>query len=198
MIKIENLSFSYGRKSVIENLSLELPDRGVFALMGPSGCGKTTLLYLISGLLKAKNGKIQRDSDKIAYSFQEPRLLEQKSALENVKFVLNDKDKDKDKDKIAISFLTDLGLEAEANTLPRQLSGGMKQRVSLARALAFDGDVSLFDEPFNGLDEAIKERAAALLRKKGEDSLVILITHSADDAKLCGAQILEFSQLNKA
>ena len=103
-----------------------------------------------------------------------------------------------DKDKIAISFLTDLGLEAEANTLPRQLSGGMKQRVSLARALAFDGDVSLFDEPFNGLDEAIKERAAALLRKKGEDSLVILITHSADDAELCGAEILEFSQLNKA
>ena len=194
MIKIENLSFSYGRKSVIEDLSLELPDRGVFALMGPSGCGKTTLLYLISGLLKAKNGKIQRESDKIAYSFQEPRLLEQKSALENVKFVLNDKDRD----KIALSFLTNLGLEAEANTLPRQLSGGMKQRVSLARALAFDGDVSLFDEPFNGLDEAIKERAAALLRKKGEDSLVILITHSADDAKLCGAQILEFSQLNKA
>ena len=194
MIKIENLSFSYGRKSVIEDLSLELPDRGVFALMGPSGCGKTTLLYLISGLLKAKNGKIQRESDKIAYSFQEPRLLEQKSALENVKFVLNDKDKD----KIALSFLADLSLEAEANTLPRQLSGGMKQRVSLARALAFDGDVSLFDEPFNGLDEAIKERAAALLRKKGEDSLVILITHSADDAKLCGAQILEFSQLNKA
>ena len=194
MIKIENLSFSYGKKSVIENLSLELPDRGVFALMGPSGCGKTTLLYLISGLLKAKTGKIQRDSDKIAYSFQEPRLLEQKSALENVKFVLNDKDKD----KIALSFLTDLSLEAEANTLPRQLSGGMKQRVSLARALAFDGDVSLFDEPFNGLDEAIKERTAALLRKKGEDSLVILITHSADDAKLCGAQILEFSQLNKA
>ena len=194
MIKIENLSFSYGKKSVIEDLSLELPDRGVFALMGPSGCGKTTLLYLISGLLKAKNGKIQRESDKIAYSFQEPRLLEQKSALENVKFVLNDKDKD----KIALSFLTDLSLEAEANTLPRQLSGGMKQRVSLARALAFDGDVSLFDEPFNGLDEAIKERAAALLRKKGEDSLVILITHSADDAKLCGAQILEFSQLNKA
>lgn len=194
MIKIENLSFSYGKKSVIKDLSLELPDRGVFALMGPSGCGKTTLLYLISGLLKAKNGKIQRESDKIAYSFQEPRLLEQKSALENVKFVLNDKDKD----KIALSFLTDLGLEAEANTLPRQLSGGMKQRVSLARALAFDGDVSLFDEPFNGLDEAIKERAAALLRKKGEDSLVILITHSADDAELCGAQILEFSQLNKA
>lgn len=194
MIKIENLSFSYGKKSVIEDLSLELPDRGVFALMGPSGCGKTTLLYLISGLLKAKNGKIQRESDKIAYSFQEPRLLEQKSALENVKFVLNDKDKD----KIALSFLTDLSLEAEANTLPRQLSGGMKQRVSLARALAFDGDVSLFDEPFNGLDEAIKERAAALLRKKGEDSLVILITHSADDAELCGAQILEFSQLNKA
>ena len=194
MIKIENLSFSYGKKSVIEDLSLELPDRGVFALMGPSGCGKTTLLYLISGLLKAKNGKIQRESDKIAYSFQEPRLLEQKSALENVKFALNDKDKD----KIALSFLTDLSLEAEANTLPRQLSGGMKQRVSLARALAFDGDVSLFDEPFNGLDEAIKERAAALLRKRGEDSLVILITHSADDAKLCGAQILEFSQLNKA
>ena len=194
MIKIENLSFSYGKKSVIEDLSLELPDRGVFALMGPSGCGKTTLLYLISGLLKAKNGKIQRESDKVAYSFQEPRLLEQKSALENVKFVLNDKDKD----KIALSFLTDLSLEAEANTLPRQLSGGMKQRVSLARALAFDGDVSLFDEPFNGLDEAIKERAAALLRKKGEDSLVILITHSADDAELCGAEILNFEELNKA
>ena len=194
MIKIENLSFSYGKKSVIADLSLELPRRGVFALMGPSGCGKTTLLYLISGLLKAKSGQILRGSDKIAYSFQEPRLLEQKNALENVKFVLTSSNKD----EIALSYLTDLGLEAEASSLPRQLSGGMKQRVSLARAIAFDGDISLFDEPFNGLDDAIKERAAVLIRKKGEESLVILITHSAEDAELCGAQILHFEKFNKA
>ncbi len=194
MIKIENLSFSYGKKAVIQDLSLELPQKGVFALMGPSGCGKTTLLYLISGLLKPENGRIQGDSDKIAYSFQEPRLLEQMSALENVKFVLGDKDKE----EIALSYLTDLGLGEEINALPRQLSGGMKQRVSLARALAFDGDISLFDEPFNGLDEAVKEHAAALIRQKGENSLVILITHSSDDAELCGAQILNFEELNKA
>ena len=194
MIRIEDLSFSYGKKSVIRGLDLRLPDHGVFALMGPSGCGKTTLLYLISGLLKPNGGKILRTSNKIAYAFQEPRLLEHKNALENVKFVL----KDKSKDEIAQAFLTDLGLEAEANAFPRQLSGGMKQRVSLARALAFDGDISLFDEPFNGLDEAVKERAAALIRKKGENSLVILITHSSDDAELCGAQILNFEELNKA
>ncbi len=193
MIKIEDLSFSYGEKPVIQGLDLSLPKHGVFALMGPSGCGKTTLLYLISGLLKPENGRIQRDSDKIAYSFQEPRLLEHKNALENVKFVL----KDKNKEEIALAFLADLGLKAEAKTFPRQLSGGMKQRVSLARALAFDGDISLFDEPFNGLDEAVKERAAALIRKKGENSLVILITHSFDDAELCGAQILNFEELNK-
>ena len=119
--------------------------------------------------------------------------MEQKSALENVKFVLWGRDKD----EIALSNLTDLGLEAEVNALPRQLSGGMKQRVSLARALAFDGDISLFDEPFNGLDEAIKERTAALIQKKGKSSLVIIITHSADDANLCGAKILNFEELNR-
>ena len=194
MIKIENVSFAYGKKSVIDNLSLELPDRGVFALMGPSGCGKTTLLYLISGLLKPKIGRIQRNSDKVSYSFQEPRLLEQKSALENVKFVLNSRDKDGS----ARSDLAEGGLEAGGNAGPRQLWGGREQRVALARALAFDSDISLFDEPFNGLDEAIKERAAALIRIKGEDSLVILITHSAEDAALCGAQILDFEKLNKA
>ena len=193
MIKIEDLSFSYGEKPVIQGLDLDLPKHGVFALMGPSGCGKTTLLYLISGLLKPKSGRVQRDSDKISYSFQEPRLLEHKNALENVKFVL----KEKNKEEIALSFLSDLGLKAEANAFPRQLSGGMKQRVSLARALAFDGDISLFDEPFNGLDEAVKDRAAALIRKKGENSLVILITHSSDDAELCGAKILNFEELNK-
>ncbi len=193
MITIKNLSFSFGNKSVIRELCLELPSKGVFALMGPSGCGKTTLLYLISGLLKPKSGRIERYSDRIAYSFQEPRLLEQKTALQNVKFVLNDKNRE----EIALAFLTALGLEAEVNALPRQLSGGMKQRVSIARALAYGGDITLLDEPFNGLDESIKERTAALIREKGESSLVVIITHSADDAMLCGAEILNFEELNK-
>ncbi len=195
MLKIESLSFSYGEKAVIKNLDLALPDHGLFALMGPSGCGKTTLLYLISGLSKPLGGKIERGSDKIAYAFQEPRLLPQKSALENVNFVLSRNGKNSGK---AIELLAALGLEKEADRLPRELSGGMKQRVSIARALAYGGDITLLDEPFNGLDEAIKAKTAELLKKTAESSLVVIITHSTEDAALCGAEILDFNELNKA
>lgn len=193
MIKIKDLYFSYGERSVIRGLDLELPSSGIYALMGPSGCGKTTLLYLISGLLKPSGGSIERDSCRTAYSFQEPRLLEHMTALENVKFVLTGKDAKAEAQK----HLKVLGLEDEAGSLPASLSGGMKQRVSIARALAYRGDITLLDEPFNGLDEEIKGQTAAILRKRAESSLVIIITHSIDDAALCGAEILDFQKLNK-
>ena len=193
MIEIKDLYFSYGEKAVIKNLNLKFPSSGTYAIMGPSGCGKTTLLYLIAGLLKPSGGSIELDRDKIAYSFQEPRLLEQMTALENVKFVL----KGKDARAKAQKSLKALGLEDEMDYFPRSLSGGMKQRVSIARALAYDGDVTLLDEPFNGLDEEIKGQAAALLREKAQGSLVIIITHSTEDAMLCGAKILNFEELNK-
>ena len=187
MIRLHNVSFSYGEKSVLKDLSYTFPDRGVFAVMGGSGEGKSTLLRLLGGLEKPCEGEIRNTHQKTALAFQEVRLIPWLSCLDNVNFVLSKQEQDLG---IAPNILKDLELGAYLNKLPDELSGGMKQRVSLARALATEADLLLLDEPFSALDEALKARVARLVKNANPNGLTIIVTHDKQDAELLGAKVL--------
>ena len=187
MIKLDNVTFAYGEKRVLENFSYTFPDKGVFAIMGESGTGKTTLLRLLGGLETPHSGRIESTHAKTAFAFQEPRLIPWLDCQNNINFVLP---KEKQGSNIATSLLRDLDLDTYAEKLPNTLSGGMKQRLSLARALAVGADLLLLDEPFSALDAALKERVAELVKNANKDGLTLVITHDLQDAALLGAKVL--------
>lgn len=190
MITLKNVTHAYGDHTVIENLSYTFPENGIVALMGASGIGKTTLLRLLCGLETPQRGETIRTHQKIAVSFQEPRLLPWLSAEKNVSFVLNDNE---NAAKTARHILSLLEMSEFANTLPSELSGGMRQRVSLARALAVGADLLLLDEPFSALDDALKSRVIEVVRKANPNGLTIVITHDEAEAKALGATVIKLT-----
>ena len=192
MIKLDNVTFAYGEKRVLENFSYTFPDKGVFAIMGESGTGKTTLLRLLGGLETPHSGRIESTHAKTAFAFQEPRLIPWLDCQNNINFVLP---KEKQGLNIATSLLRDLDLDTYAEKLPNTLSGGMKQRLSLARALAVGADLLLLDEPFSALDEALKERIALRVKEANPRGLTILVTHDKKDAELLDAKILALKSI---
>ena len=187
MIKLTNITRRFDGKTVLSNLSFTFPDKGVFALMGPSGSGKTTLLRLLAGLDHPDGGYIQSTHKKVAMAFQEHRLLPWLNCLDNLKLVLPKENISSD---LAMQWLCSLELADVATLFPKALSGGMKQRVSLARALCYDGDLLLLDEPFSALDKELKARIAPLIKRVAEERLTILVTHDPADAALLGATVL--------
>ncbi len=195
MLKIDSISFSYGKEKILDNFSLELGERGIYAIMGPSGCGKSTLFSLICGLLKPERGSITHVFSRISYAFQEPRLIPHMTAAENVNFVLGGKKSSLDKAKKA---LDSVGLYEDAEKYPSELSGGMQKRVSLARAIAYCGDFLLLDEPFTGLDEETKDDIINIIKEIGKNALVLMITHDSAEAEKCADKILFFEQINRS
>ena len=189
-MKIENLSFSYLDKEiekvVFDGLNLESDSR-IICLMGPSGCGKTTLLHILAGILKPYSGTVSDFPEKVSIMFQEDRLLPWLNAYENVALVMEGKLPHwKGQDDKAAELLRILDLDPAMDI--NSMSGGMKRRVSLARALAFASDALLLDEPFKGMDEDLMQRAADLIRK--QDKTTVVTTHSEAEAKALGAEIV--------
>ncbi|MBO4367505.1 MAG: ABC transporter ATP-binding protein [Clostridia bacterium] len=178
MIRLEDISKSFGEKLLFSHFSLTLPDKGVVALTGPSGCGKTTLLRIIAGLDRDHTGTVETDRGLLfSFVFQEDRLLESVSALENLLFVYQDRVK-------CMEALQVTDLEKEAKTLPRKMSGGMKRRLAIARALCYGGDALILDEPFSGIDAARRKRIAQAIREYAQERLVLLVTHDTEDITL--------------
>ena len=155
MIRLDRVTRRFDGKTVISDLSFTFPDRGVFALMGPSGSGKTTLLRLLAGLDVPDGGSIESTHQKTAVAFQEHRLLPWLNCEDNLKLVLS---KNKNSSVSAQEWLEAMELTDATKLFPKELSGGMKQRLSLARALCFGGDLLLLDEPFSALDKDLKQR----------------------------------------
>ena len=181
MLTLDNVTFAYGDNVLLRDASLALPAQGAVCFTAPSGGGKTTLLRLFAGLETPQSGTVICTANRIAMVFQEHRLLPWLTVRRNVEAACPDTD--------VMPFLEAVELADVADRYPAELSGGMQRRVALARALAFGGDLLLLDEPFNGLDDALKRRVAASLRERFRDGLIVLISHDPDDAALLGAVV---------
>ena len=179
MLKIDSVRATYENNTVLNDLSYTFEDKNKYALIGTSGIGKTTLLNILCGIRKADGGTVISDYSRPSYIFQDPRLFPWMTALENVELVCNDKERAKD---ILLSLLKDTNA---LKNFPNELSGGMKQRVSIARALAYDGDIVFMDEPFQGLDAETRQEVRKLVFESLADKTVIMITHDIEDTKYC-------------
>lgn len=190
MLKLNNISFSFDKKVIFDGFSVELKKGEILAVMGPSGCGKTTLLGLVAGLYTPQKGEIINSFEKIAYVFQEPRLFPWLTVKENLLAVLEENGEASE--KAVLECLSLVGLADSANLYPNELSGGMKSRVSLARALVFGGDLFLFDEPFAALDEELRHTLAIKIKEyiRARGASLILVTHNREDAEQIADRIL--------
>ena len=188
MLKLIDLSKSYDGKKVVTNLTLDFPRQGLVAICGPSGCGKTTLLNLIAQLAKPDGGKIVFDTPKpiISMSFQEPRLLIGRTAAENVNLVLGDK---KTTLPQAKELLCELDV-TDTDLYPDELSGGMKARVSIARALAVNADLYIFDEPFANLDRETALLCAEVIKQHTTDALTVAVIHDTSLAEQIADKVI--------
>lgn len=192
-MKIENLSFSYFdktiEKKVFDGLNLQSDSR-IICFMGHSGCGKTTLLHILAGLLKPSSGTVSDFPEKVSIMFQEDRLLPWLNAYENVAIVQSTPfERWNGQDDRASQILRSLDIDPAMDI--GSMSGGMKRRVALARALVFDSEALLLDEPFKGMDEDLTVRAADLVRRQGK--ITIVSTHSEAEARALGATVIRLS-----
>ena len=183
MISIKNLSLSFGENKVIDNFSLEIGE-GITALLGPSGCGKTTLLNSVAGLVKY-SGVIDKGQAKCSMVFNEPRLLPWYNVLRNVKVVDNSMSNEE-----ALRLLNAVEADSFAEKMPSELSAGMAQRVSIARALAYKGDILLMDEPFKAVDSALKEKLMKGVIAEFKGKAIVFVTHDISEAELIADRII--------
>lgn len=165
----KSISKKYNEKLILDNINFEMFSGEILGLLGPSGIGKTTLLNILVGLEKETSGEIiNYHNNKIGYVFQEDRLLNWLTLFENIKLIKEDID-----EKIIWENLSLVGLKDYYNYFPKELSGGMRQRGSIARALTFAGNIMLFDEPFKSLDIKLKEE---------KNTSILFVTHDIEEA----------------
>lgn len=183
-IYINNISKSFDGKNVLSGFNCVISGGKTTVIMGESGCGKTTLANIILGILKPDAGEVVGMPARISAVFQENRLCEGFDAVANVELVMRGKEHSID----AKEILTSLGLGSDLNKKVSELSGGMRRRVAIARAIAADADFVLLDEPFRELDEATRAMTAEYTRDMLFGKTVLLITHDSTDAALFNAE----------
>lgn len=188
-ISIENLCKSFEDKVVLDNFSCNIPLGETSFVMGPSGSGKTTLLMILMGLIPYDSGTVSGlEGKRFSAVFQEDRLCENLSAINNIRLVNKDLTRED-----AVSMLNAIGLGGELKKPVREFSGGMKQRVSLLRALAADYDILFMDEPFHGLDIETKQAVINYFKEKTLGKTVIIVTHDINEQEMLGGKIIEIS-----
>jgi len=171
----------YGERTVADGFTLDV-GAGTVCLFGPSGCGKTTLLRIAAGLERPDGGAVE-GAGRVSMVFQEDRLVPHLSSLDNI--VLCGADK-----KAALDMLDRVGLAADAGRPAGELSGGMRRRAALARALCRGFDTLLLDEPFSGVDEQNRESLYGLIRSAGRGKTVLLVSHDRRDAAALAERIV--------
>lgn len=192
MLQVKNLSVSFGSNKVLSNISLNFESNNIYCVLGRSGSGKTTLLRSIAGLLEPSAGevtykrkKITKPNDNIFMMHQNYANFPWKNCMENVLFPIKLKRKATKKDySDARELLVKVGLGEHIEKYPDQLSGGMKQRLSLARVLMSKPEVVLMDEPLSALDDKTRVEMQDLIMnlQKQTKSIIIIITHNRSDA----------------
>lgn len=184
LLTVKAVSKSFGENEVLKSLSLDVYEGEFLTLLGPSGCGKTTLLRIICGLESPDSGKVVMPEDaRFACHFQEDRLLPWYTALDNLTLVTGDRE-------LSQQWLDRMQLSEAASLFPNELSGGMRRRVSLARALAHQSEVLVLDEPLRELDEATAQAMLDVVDASVGDRLLLLVTHDCRQAEALGCTII--------
>ncbi|MDQ0148374.1 ABC transporter ATP-binding protein [Eubacterium multiforme] len=181
---LKNVCKSFGEKKVLDNFNLVLDNSKINCLIGESGKGKSTILNLISGLLKLDSGTIEGcNLNNVSYIFQEDRLIPWLTVSQNLKLALKNYYKGIDLDNKVLEVLKKVSGEDWVNTYPDKLSGGMKQRINIARALGKPSKVILMDEPFKSLDYKTKYSIMDEFKKifNEDKRIVIFVTHDVDE-----------------
>lgn len=195
LFKLDQVERRFGSKVVLEKLSVDILRSEFLCLLGASGCGKSTLLRLLAGLDVPDGGSLNRclPISGVGLVFQEPNLLPWRSVLGNVELPLELKGIDKQNRRAkALMHLKEVGLHEAADRFPSQLSGGMRMRVSIARALVTEPDLLLLDEPFSALDEITREDLDHYLRSLfiSKKLTVVFVTHSILEATYLADRII--------
>jgi NitT/TauT family transport system ATP-binding protein len=198
-VTVRNVYKNFGDVEALRDLSLDFPKGQLTSLLGPSGCGKTTLLKIIAGLLPATNGEVKVNGVPVsgpgpdrAFVFQDFALLPWASVIRNVAFGLELRGVGKsEREAIAEKYIGEVGLTGFEHSYPHELSGGMRQRVGLARALSVDSQVLLMDEPFSAVDEQTRRKFQEDLLNlvKHENKTFLFVTHSIEEAVYVSDQI---------
>jgi NitT/TauT family transport system ATP-binding protein len=201
MISLRNVGrvFKDGQVRALQNITFDVRDGEFVSLVGPSGCGKTTLLRIIDGLLNADEGEVlvggrpPHPGPDLAMVFQSARLLPWRTVVRNIEFALALRGiHSKERHERALALLASVGLRDFADAYPHELSGGMQQRVGLARALSVEPKVLLMDEPFAALDAMTREtlRRDLLQVWARRRTAVVFVTHDIDEAILLSQRII--------
>ncbi len=198
-VEVCNVYKNYGEVEALQDLSLDFPKGELTSLLGPSGCGKTTLLKIIAGLLAPDSGDVFVGGEVVtgpgpdrAFIFQDFALLPWASVIRNVAFGLELRGVARsEREAIAEKYIADVGLGGFEKKFPHQLSGGMRQRVGLARALSVDAQVLLMDEPFSAVDEQTRRKFQEDLLDlvKNENKTFLMVTHSIEEAVCVSSRI---------
>lgn len=185
-IYIKNVSKSFGSKKVLQNLNLTIEPGKISCIMAPSGAGKTTLLRILMRLEEADSGCITGlEGKRFSAVFQEERLCEYMTAVDNIRLVTPGLDAGS-----VVQEMDRLGLGDCCAQPVSQLSGGMRRRVSILRALLAAYDILCLDEPFKGLDDARKEQTLAYVKQKAAGRTVLFVTHDEKEALALGAEVI--------
>jgi NitT/TauT family transport system ATP-binding protein len=192
MIKLTGIQKQYYEQIILDNLQMTFEDHGITAILGPSGCGKTTLLKIVAGLIPADAGEISGMEERVpGFLFQEPRLLPWMNAVQNLEFVLPKTMDGNEKSRLCQEMLDSVGLTGYEKHYPSQLSGGMSQRLSIARAFIIRSDILFMDEPFQSLDIKRRQKVLTLFKDlwmKHRPS-VLMVTHDVQEALLLSDKI---------
>jgi NitT/TauT family transport system ATP-binding protein len=193
-LSLDNVSHSYGDVPVLKNLSLTVKSGEFVVLVGPSGCGKTTLLNLLSGYLKPRSGSVKREGV-IRTVYQQDGLFPWLTVTENISMGLRLIENKSQQENELRELIELIHLQGFENHYPHQLSGGMRQRVELARVIAGDSDILLMDEPFSALDYQtrlrMRQELVRLLEKRPRT--VVFVTHDIEEAVQLADRVLVLS-----
>jgi ABC-type nitrate/sulfonate/bicarbonate transport system ATPase subunit len=194
-IQLEKVCRSFGAVEVLREISLNIRRGEFVAVVGPSGCGKTTLLNLLSGYDQPSSGRIRREG-RVRMVYQQDGLFPWQTVTENIALGLRHIGDEKERERQVSEMISLIRLEGFENHYPHQLSGGMRQRVELARALAGDSDILLLDEPFSSLDYLtrlrMREELARLLRERPRT--VTLVTHDIEEAAQLADRVIVLTE----